>query len=83
MASELAFRMREDGYLMQINKLSDERDQLKAENAELMKLIGDAWAFACELYIHFHPSQNLARQRFLTIDARVAKVESQHKGEVS
>lgn len=74
--------MREDGYLMQINQLRGERDQLKAENAELLRLIDDAWTFACELYIHFHPPQTLAKHRFLTIDARVAKVESQHKGEV-
>lgn len=37
MTSELAFRMREDGYLMQINQLRGERDQLKAENEKLRK----------------------------------------------
>ena len=82
MASELAFRMREDGYLMQINQLRDERDKLKAENAELMKLIGDAWEFACELYFALPCIAGLGA-RFLAIDARVAKVESQYKGEVS
>lgn len=35
MASELAFRMREDGYLMQINQLRDERDKLRKENERL------------------------------------------------
>lgn len=38
MASELAFRMREDGYLMQINQLRSECDQLKAENEKLKAL---------------------------------------------
>ena len=34
MASELAFRMREDGYLMQIN-------QLRGDNDKLRKLVQD------------------------------------------
>lgn len=34
MASELAFRMREDGYLMQIN-------QLRGENDKLLNLVHD------------------------------------------
>lgn len=87
MASELAFRMREDGYLMQINQLRDERDKLKSENdklksesAELLKLIDDAWFFACELYFREPPSGSVA-QRFAGIDARVLEIEKQHRGE--
>ena len=40
MASELAWRMQEDGYLMRIN-------DLEAKNCKLRKLVGDLWDFFC------------------------------------
>lgn len=41
MASELAFRMREDGYLMRINDLERENAKLQEENERLRSVVSD------------------------------------------